>query len=40
MIKLKTPIAKLKNNERTMAVAKKAPKSRRKAGKAGKGRCK
>lgn len=29
MLKLKTPIAKLKPNEQTMAAAKKKPKSRK-----------
>lgn len=32
MLKLKSPIAKLKENERTMAAAKKAPKSAPKKG--------
>ena len=33
MLKLKTPIAKLKPNEQTMAAAKKTPKGKRKVSK-------
>lgn len=40
MLKLKTPIAKLKPNEQTMATAKKQPKSSRKTRKTRKGGCK
>lgn len=39
MLKLKQPIAKLKENERTMAAAKKTPKGQRKINKKRKG-CK
>jgi hypothetical protein len=40
MLKLKQPIAKLKDNEQTMAAAKKAPKGHRKHRKTRKGGCK
>lgn len=41
MLKLKQPIAKLKENERTMAAAKKTPKRRKaKTRKTRKGGCK
>ncbi|KWW24985.1 MAG: hypothetical protein F082_1323 [bacterium F082] len=40
MLKLKSPVAKLKENERTMAAAKKAPKGSCKKRQPRKGGCK